>query len=212
MSCCSPEGTKTFFSKHAKRYAKKFRRKGPDAASRHILAGLAALGVQSKSVLEIGCGVGGLMLTLLKRGAAKAEGVEISEGMLAAANILASEMGLAEKVRFHCGDFAEMDGRLSAADIVVMDKVLCCYAEPLRLLEKSAMHTNSLLALSYPRKSLLAKVVFGVPSKLGEMLRWSFRPFYHDPELVERTITTDGFREAFSATTPIWQIRIYQKN
>jgi magnesium-protoporphyrin O-methyltransferase len=211
MSCCSADGADKFFSKQAKRYAKKFRKKGLDKASQHIVEGLIKLGVDSKSLLEIGCGVGGLHLTLLKQGAASAQGVEVSKGMLGAAKTIASEMGLAEKVTYHCGDFVELNGDISQADIVVMDKVICCTTDPVRLIQKSAVYTKSVLAVSYPRKSLLAKVVFAVPSKLGELLRWSFRPYYHHPTLIEKIIEGFGFSDVFSSTTIIWQIRIYQK-
>lgn len=211
MSCCSADGADKFFSKQAKRYAKKFRKKGLDKASQHIVEGLTKLGVDSKSLLEIGCGVGGLHLTLLKQGAASAQGVEVSKGMLDAAKVIASDMGLAEKVSYHCGDFVELNGDLSQADIVVMDKVICCYADPIKLIKKSAFHTRSILAVSYPRKSLLAKVGFSVPSKMGELLRWSFHPYYHETALIEQTIEECGLNEVFSATTPIWQIRIYRK-
>lgn len=209
--CCEIPGTNSFFSKHAKRYAKKFRRKGIDKPSRKLVEGLTDIGVESKSILEVGCGVGGLHLTLLKRGATSARGIDVSEGMLAAARLLAEEMGLDDKVQYHCDDFVHMNGELSPADIVVMDKVICCYEDPVKLINKASKNCRSLLAVSYPRKSWIGYMIFHIPSKLGELLRWSFRPFYHSTVFIEHTIRQEGFAEAFCTTTPIWQIQIYRR-
>ena len=211
MTCCSTEGTNKFFSKSANHYAKRFRKKGLDAAQNLLASGLRSLGIRSKSLLEIGCGVGGLHLTLLKEGASSSVGVEISEGMLAKAKEIAGEMGLAERARYHVGDFMSTNGSIPPAHIVILDKVVCCYAEPGELMQKSSGKAMELYAVSYPRDSFLAKFLFTSSAFIGTVLRWSFHPYYHQTSFLENTITGCGFEEVFSDTTVIWQVKIFKR-
>ena len=209
MACCTLEGTDRMFSRQARRYARKFRRKGLDNSQRLIFNGLKETGIIGKSVLEIGCGVGGLHLTLLKEGAASALGVEVSSGMRAQARTLAQGMGLADRVDYQQGDFITVSGKVPTADIVVMDKVLCCYADPGLLIAQSAAKVITTFAVSYPRKSVLSKLVFKPMEKVGSLMRWSFHPFYHEPDNLDEMIRQHGFRETYSGVTPIWQVRVY---
>jgi magnesium-protoporphyrin O-methyltransferase len=148
---------------------------------------------------------------LLKSGAANAQGVEISEGMILAAKKLAEEMGLDARVRHHRGDFVTLNGEITASDIVILDKVLCCYADHNELISKSAEKATDIYAVSYPRNSLLSKLMFRSAAWFGELLRWSFHPYYHETVELDRAITNHGFREIFADTTVIWQIKIFRR-
>jgi len=209
--CCTTDGTDRFFSKQAARYAKTFRRKGPDKPSARLIGALCNLGVESKTVLDIGCGVGSVHLSLLRNGAHSAVGVEISEGMLVHARKLAAESGFASRVRYVRGDFLESNDAVGMADIVVMDKVLCCHELPEPLLRNAALHSEDLLGVSYPRNGVMAKIAFHTLNRIGKWLRWSFHPFYHDPATVDRTLVDVGFREVFSDITVIWQIKVFSR-
>jgi magnesium-protoporphyrin O-methyltransferase len=211
MNCCSTDGANKFFSKNAKRYAKKFQKKGLDKASSLIVSSLTRLDVSGKSVLDIGCGAGGVHFALLKNGAASAFGVEIADGMLVKAKEIAASIGFAERVRYHLGDFAQTNGSIPASDIVVLDKVVCCSAEPEAIINKSTEKCRAFYAVSYPRDSLLARVVFKWSEFLGRTLRWSFHPFYHEPEMLDAVIVGSGLREVSSATTIIWQIKVFER-
>jgi magnesium-protoporphyrin O-methyltransferase len=208
MTCCSPDGTNKYFSDQAKSYVKRYRKKGLDSTSERLLRGLAKLGVESRTVLDVGCGIGALHLRLLKLGAASAFGVEISEGMLAQAQRLAEEMGMQKCVVYKRGDFVALNGEIEPADIVILDRVICCYENPESLIEASAAKCKALYAVSYPRDNLFGKVSFKSMAWLGEMLRWPFHPYYHDPLLLEQQFHDLGLTEVFSDETPVWRIRI----
>jgi magnesium-protoporphyrin O-methyltransferase len=223
MTCCQPEqsrragttdGMNKFFTRTAKKYAKTFRRKGLDKSQRLILEGLRNAGFGGRSILEIGCGVGGLHLTMMKEGAASAFGVEVSEGMLEEAQVLAAELGMQEHVRYVQADFVAVNDDVPVSDIVVLDKVLCCYEKPLLLIRKSTEKAHRLYAVSYPRDAFLAKMVFTSMGALGRMLRWSFHPFYHQPALLDQAIMECGFsvRSIFPpATTALWQVKVFER-
>ena len=211
MACCTLEGTDKMFSSQAKRYAKRFRRRGLDRAQRYVVAELERFGVEGTSILEIGCGIGGLHLTLLRKGAASAFGVEISGGMIAKARELAIELNVSERTKYLQGDFVSAHGEIPSADIVVMDKVLCCYADPNLLIQRSAVRANAFYAVSYPRDRWLARIGFGSSQRIGKLLRWSFHPFYHEPSELDRMVQQQGLREVASQTTPIWQVKVFRR-
>jgi 2-polyprenyl-3-methyl-5-hydroxy-6-metoxy-1,4-benzoquinol methylase len=211
MSCCTTRGTDRFFSRSAKHYARRFRRRGLDAPQGLLAEGLDGLGVQNATLIEIGCGVGGLHLTLFERGIAFVQAVELSEGMISQARALASERGVEKQVRYLRGDFVDIAGQVDRSDIVVMDKVLCCYADPVQLIQAAALKARSMLAVSYPRQGLLARISFGLAQTVGKVLRWSFHPFYHATDLLENSIGEEGFAEVYSSATVIWQVKIFKK-
>ena len=211
MRCCTLEGTDKLFSSQARRYAKRFRRRGLDKAQQSIATALERLGVEQKSILEIGCGIGGLHLMLLKRGAISAVGVEISGGMIEKANELATELGVKEKTTYYQGDIIFADGRIPSADIVILDKVLCCHPDPKLLVERSTEKARTLYAVSYPRDNWLARLLFASSEKIGTLFRWSFHPFYHKPSLLDSMIVSQGLAVVYSETTLIWQVKIFRK-
>ncbi len=210
MTCCSVEGTNRYFSKSAAVYEKKFKSGGLDRVQRLIFKGLSEAGVEGTTLLDIGCGVGNLHLTLLKEGAKTAVGVEASEGMIAHARAIARDLGLSERVDYKLGDFVNLAGVVASSDIVLLDKVVCCYEEPERLIAASTARCKQLYVVSYPRDSFLGRVAMGIPALLGRVLRWSFHPYYHPPALLKRAIIGEGFAEIYSAVTWIWQVRIFR--
>src|SRR5450759_771323 len=130
-SCCSVsidnEPINKFFSRWSMRYAKRFRKGGLEKTQRYILEGIRKEPVAAKRILDIGCGVGSLHLTLLKEGAAVATGVEISEGMISQARKLAEDFQLQDRTNYVLGDFVREAPSIREADVTMLDKVLCCY-------------------------------------------------------------------------------------
>lgn len=64
-----------------------------------------------QKVLDIGCGWGGLALTLAKRAKVDVTGVTLSTEQLNLANDRAREAGLAKRVRFNLTDYRRQEGR-----------------------------------------------------------------------------------------------------
>lgn len=209
--CCGTEWTDRFFSREARRYARRFKRKGLDKSQKHIAAMVQAHGLVGKSVLEVGCGVGGLHLTLLQEGASTATGIDIAKEMIEKARQLSGDLGLSDRTTYHVGDFATLNGAVSPADVLIMDKVVCCYESPLLLINRASVLCRKFLAVSYPRDSIIARFVFKGAVLVGKILRWKFRPYYHEPVFLERIIAGGGFRLVEQGRTVLWQINAYQK-
>jgi cyclopropane-fatty-acyl-phospholipid synthase len=76
------------------------------AKKRHIAAKLR-LDRPDLEVLDIGCGWGGMALTLARDWGARVTGITLSEEQLAAARARAEEAGLADRVRFELMDYRD---------------------------------------------------------------------------------------------------------
>ena len=78
------------------------------AKKRHLAAKL--LLEPGQSVLDIGCGWGGLGLTLAETGGARVTGITLSDEQLAVAQSRAKERGLADRVEFRKQDYRDVEG------------------------------------------------------------------------------------------------------
>ena len=78
------------------------------AKKRHLAAKLRL--TEDQSVLDIGCGWGGLGLYLAEFAGANVTGVTLSQEQHAIANERASEKGLAERARFNLQDYRDVGG------------------------------------------------------------------------------------------------------
>src|SRR6266480_5656112 len=97
--CCSPKGYKWVFSERSARAeARRYRRRGLDGTSRRIVDFLKAQGVEGRTVLEVGGGIGAIQIELLKAGASRALSIELTPTYEEEATALLREMGLEERV------------------------------------------------------------------------------------------------------------------
>ncbi len=214
-ACCNSLGAcepmNRFFSRWSKRYAKSFRKCGLERTQRYLLEGVRKEPFALKEILDIGCGVGALHMTLLLEGAAAATGIDISEGMLQQAKKLAEENHLEGKTDYVLGDFVGVSGMMKEADITFLDKVVCCYEDYGALIERSTAKTKTIYALSHPKKSLLMESIFKLQIFILKLSRGSFHPFWHDWDEVHRIILGQGFQLMYSNSTIAWQVLVYKR-
>jgi magnesium-protoporphyrin O-methyltransferase len=217
MSCCcvpncaAQEATDKFFNTQAGRYKKYFKKKGLHKEQKYLAEGIRRSGMKDAEILEIGCGVGGLHLSLLKDGAAKATGFDISERMIATARKLSTEMGLQERTQYRHGDFAAIHGEAPTADVTILDKVICCYEDVSELIARSTAKTRRIYAVSYPRENFFVRFMFRSAKYFLKLFRQPFHPFYHEPQHVQNRITAAGFEKVYENETVVWLIQVFQK-
>ncbi len=214
MNCCDSsqvQGTNKFFSKHSARYLKQFRKKGLAKEQKYIVEGIEKSPVGGKSILDIGCGAGGLHITMLKHGAASAVGVDMSEGMLEGAKHFAREFGFENQTKYLLGDVVEMNGTIGNADIVVLDKVVCCYEHLDKLLDASLSRTKEIYALSFPASNLMVKISFYGLIFIRKLFKAQFRPYWHDWEKMVQKIRDNGFSPVHTASTFFWSVYVFQR-
>jgi len=210
MNCCL-EGTNEFFNTQARRLEKYFKKKGLRQEQKYLVAGIRQNEIKNAEILEIGCGVGGLHLSLLKDGAANATGFDLSEKMIAIARKLSQEMGLQDRAQYWRGDFVTMHGEAPAADITVLDKVICCYENAPALISRSTAKTRRLYAVSYPRENLFVKIMFRNAKYFLKLFGQSFHPYYHEPRRVQQWIAAAGFEKIYEKATLVWLVQVFQR-
>jgi cyclopropane-fatty-acyl-phospholipid synthase len=78
-------------------------------AKKHHIAAKLRLDRGDLAVLDIGCGWGGMALTLAREYGARVTGITLSEEQLRVARARAAEEGLAGRVQFRLADYRDMD-------------------------------------------------------------------------------------------------------
>jgi SAM-dependent methyltransferase len=210
-TCCGHvQSAGRFFSFFARRYRKRYKRKGFEASQKQLMAGVEQVGYRGATVLDIGCGVGHLHQTLLEQGARSAVGIDLAPRMLVEARDWAVQRGLSDRAVYIEGDFMTLDG-IDNADICLLDKVVCCYPDARGLVEKSLAKTKRVYGLTYPRDRWFIRLGAKVIACVLWLMRSEFRSYVHDPVQIASWITHAGFAKRFEAQTTAWLTQIYVK-
>ena len=208
---CCPGADEFFNHRLASRELRKYRRRGPRRSSRKLIDALVAEGVEACTLLDIGGGVGAIQHALFEAGAASAVSVDASVEYMRAAQREALRMGNRTHTSMYHGDFVDLAGKIARADIVTLDRVLCCYEDAARLVAASAAKSKLLYGLVYPRGSPLSRLGISLFNGLCWLSRKKFRTYYHRPSRIRSLLASLGFSEAHSAKTLIWRIQVYKR-
>lgn len=212
MSCCNARGCDELFgARFAARAARRYRRKGLDETARRMVGFLERQGIEDATVLEIGGGVGEIEIELLKRGAASAVNLELSPAYEEEAKRLLSEQGLEGRVERRLHDVAAEPDAVDPADVVVLNRVVCCYPDYRVLLGAAADHARRLVVFSYPPRHAGSRLFIGVQNLVFRLLRREFRTFAHPPEAMLRVVEERGFRPVFAHRARVWQIAALER-
>jgi magnesium-protoporphyrin O-methyltransferase len=212
MSCAQCIGIEDMFNeKRAASELRRYRRLGPGKTSRLLVESVSAEGVEGRTVLDIGGGLGAVHLGLLSAGAREAVDVDASAGYLKAARREAEHQGLAGRIRHLHGNFVDLAREVPIADIVTLDRVLCCYDDARSLLEASAAKARHLLGLVYPVDTRWLRIALGLLNGLLRALGKHFRSFLHPSAQVEAIVRSHGFQKSDYCRRGIWQVVVYTK-
>jgi hypothetical protein len=212
VSCCQCQGIETLFGERtARKDLKRYRRKGPLQTTRILLDAIRAEGVRGSTLLDIGGGVGAISNELLKGGVSQATVVDASPAYLQAAHDEAERQGHADRIEHHYGDFVEVAPRIPSADIVTLDRVICCYDGMEALVSASASKARRLYGVVYPRDTWWDRLGVSIVNFACRVRRNPFRVFVHSPEAVEGILRSEGFARRFYRTTPVWQVILYAR-
>jgi magnesium-protoporphyrin O-methyltransferase len=194
VSCCSPAGCGAIFgARAAERDARGYRRRGLRGSARWLFEALCDGGVDGRTVLEAGGGVGALQIELLEAGAARAVNVEIVDGYEREAAALLAEHDLDGRAERRIGDFAGDEQDLPVADIVVMHRVLCCYPDADALTAAACRHARERVALTIPRRAWWVRAGLAAANAWLRVRRIAFRAYAHRPEAILRVARSHGF-------------------
>lgn len=185
--------------------------------TRALLEELQAVGFEGRSVLDVGCGTGDLALAMLARGATTARGLDLGPGAIEAARDLAAERGLGDRAAFDVGDGSTTV--LEPTDVVVLNRVVCCYPDARGLLANTLGAAGSVFALTAPvdRGPLGAfnRVLAAVWNRwyaLRASKYQGFRTFIHDVDEIDATVRAAGFeRRRRVRRRVVWELAVYTR-
>ena len=212
MSCPQCVGADRVFSGfYVARELKSYRRKGPRATTTMLVEALKAEDIEGSTLLDIGGGVGAIQHELLRAGASRATGADAASAYLQATREEAERQGHAERIEYRHGDFVQIAGDLESADVVTLDRVICCYHDMEALVDASVEKARRLYGVVYPRDVWWTRVSNGFLNFFFWLLRNPFRVFVHSSRDVDALVRGAGFRRQYTRMTPFWQVVLYKR-
>jgi SAM-dependent methyltransferase len=211
MTCCAifdETVDEQFTLKKAQQELERYRQKGAGPTARLLLEGLDHAGALDGTLVDIGAGVGALTFELLDRGITRAVIVEASAAYAKAASDESERRGRTKEVELTRGDFVEVGATVPTADVVTLDRVVCCYPVYEPLLGEAIRHTGRALALSYPRDRWYVRAVMSLDNALRRRKN-KFRTFVHPESQIRQMITRAGFELIFRKRTLVWSADVF---
>jgi SAM-dependent methyltransferase len=212
MNCCQCQGIEELFDdRTVAQELADYRAKGPAKTTRWLVDALKTAGVSGASLLDIGGGVGALQHALIAAGAKEAVDVDASKAYLKVARQEAERRGIASLVHFQHGNFVDIAPHISPADIVTLDRVVCCYPDMENLVGLSAARAKKLYGLVYPRDAWWVKIGIRVLNMFFRLKRSPFRTFVHPTQAVDAIVRSQGLQPRYYRQTLIWQVVVYAR-
>jgi precorrin-6B methylase 2 len=189
----------------------KARRRGPRRTTRILIDALRARGVNGKTLLDIGGGVGTIQHQLLALGVKEAVDVDASSAYLKIARKEARRLGFEERVTFHHGNFVELARSVPRADIVTLDRVICCFDDMEDLVEASAKKAKTVYGVVYPLDAWWTRLGVRCINFMRRLRKDDFRIFAHPTSRVESILGAHGLTRTFHRRWGMWQVAVFAK-
>jgi SAM-dependent methyltransferase len=210
-SCCRTDYDALFDDRAARRELAEYRRRGPRGTTARLIELVQQEGVTEATVLDIGGGVGVVGSELLRAGAARLTDVDYSRPYLTAARAEIERRGFVDRATFHHGDFVALADTLDDADVVTLDRVVCCYPDWSALVASSVARARRIYALVYPRDRWFLRVGMAIVDGVGRLFGQDY-PFRIHPEReIDAAIRGAGFELAAREPGFAWQTVVYRR-
>ena len=212
MNCCQCQGIEGLFSQqYVNKELWRYLAKGPDKTTRMLTEAIKEEGVDGLTLLDIGGGVGAIQHDLLAAGIQEVISVEASTAYLTVSKAEAQRRGLADHVSYFHGDFVDLASNIPPADIVTLDRVICCYHDMEKLVDLSAVRARKLYGLVYPRDTWWVKIGLAIQNLYFRLRRSHYRAFAHPTQAVDALLESSGFRRQVYRQTAVWQAVVYTR-
>jgi magnesium-protoporphyrin O-methyltransferase len=183
----------------------KYRRNGPKKTTLALVEALQAQNVSGSTLLDIGGGVGDIQHALLQSGATSAVDVEASSAYIEACKAEAELQGHAQRIHHFQGDFVALAKEIEPADVVTLDRVVCCYPDANLV---SPQPTNPRL-LRLPRTND-GRIAIAICNLL--LVAGSFRNFVHPNRAVETLVSERGLHLQSARAMGVWNVLVFSRH
>jgi hypothetical protein len=208
--CCAAD--QQFDRRLAEGDLKRLHRHGPDATTKQLLAAIRQHALPPEpTLLDIGGGIGTIHHTLLDDGFAHATQVDASQAYLTVAATEAERLGHGARVTLIHADFRTAAPATDPADVVTLDRVVCCDPDYVQLLGAAADHARHLLAYSFPRDRWYTRLFVRSLNSWRKIRRRAFRAHVHPPEAMTRLLERRGLRRSWQGGNWIWRVELFER-
>ena len=176
-----------------------------------MLASIPSEELDSARVLEIGGGIGTIQAELLAAGADQGEVVELVSAYQPYALELARDKGIESRSTFALADILENPESVVPAHIVVLNRVVCCSPDGIRLTGEAARHARRMLVLSFPRDRFWVRFFVLVVNVALRLIGRSFQSFVHPKLSLYEAAESEGFRVATSGRRIGWEFATFRR-
>jgi 2-polyprenyl-3-methyl-5-hydroxy-6-metoxy-1,4-benzoquinol methylase len=212
MTCIQCQGIEELFDeKTVQSELARYRTKGASKTTCLLVTELEGCGVRGATLLDIGGGVGAVHHELLNVGVQSVTDVDASQAYLRAAQAEAERLGIADRVQFAHGNFVELADDIQPADIVTLDRVLCCYPDLEQMVNLSARRARQLYGLVYPRDAWWIRLGAVELNFVMRLRKSSFRFFPHPTGEIEAILQKNGLHRTYHNQTLFWQVAVYTR-
>lgn len=213
MTGCCCQGVDEMFGERTARHdLRRYRKRGPSKPTRMLLEALRREGVEHATLLDIGGGIGVIQQELLDAGAERATSVEASGAYLRAAKEEAERRGHGDRIGYEEGDFVALADGVEPADVVTLDRVICCYPDMEALVGRSADRARRLYGLVYPRDRWWVALGVRTTNLIMRVSRRSFRAHVHRTTAVDAVARAHGLEPRLARRVgPVWQVAVYAR-
>jgi 2-polyprenyl-3-methyl-5-hydroxy-6-metoxy-1,4-benzoquinol methylase len=216
MPCSQCQGIEEQFNDaEARKKLRRLRRRGPDRTTKLLIAAirrsLEDRELHEPALLDVGAGIGAIHHELLDAGVARAVHVDASSAHMSAAREEAARRGHDARVAFVQGDFVDQAKNLDEAEIVTLDRVICCYDDMTRLVSLSAAKAMKIYGAVYPRRRVWMPALIAATNLLMRLRKSPFRVFLHDPEAIDGVLRQNGLGRTYLRRTVAWEVVLYER-
>ena len=100
--------------------------------------------------------------------------------------------------------------RIEAADMVTLDRVVCCYPDmPALLGAAAAPLARRALGLVFPRGTRFIRSGVALVNLLQRLRRHPFRVFVHDPAEIEAVLEQHGLSRRYLRDGFLWRVAVF---
>jgi magnesium-protoporphyrin O-methyltransferase len=210
-ACGCDGGFEIFDDATAKADIERYRQSGPDTTTRMLLDMITEHGFRGSSVLDIGGGVGVIDHELLRAGAGHAVLVDASASALQAARDEARRRGSLDRIEFVDGDFVARAASIEPADVVALDRVICCYPDVDALVRLSARRARAVYGLVLPRDRWFLRAGARLLNAWYRLRGFRYRSFAHPNARVDALVREAGLDRRREQHTFVWRVVLYER-
>jgi magnesium-protoporphyrin O-methyltransferase len=200
---------RTFNDRTARNDLRDYLRDGPDRSTALLIDALRPT-IAGKNLLDIGGGIGAIQFELLAAGATTATDVDASAAYVETARAEAARRGLADRISYRRGDFVQVADEVPAADLVTLDRVICCYPDLDGLAWKAAERARERLGVVHPKDAWWLRFGMTVMNLVSRPFG-APRFFVHRTERLEAILRSAGLEREWVGGTRLWRVAVYRR-